>query len=78
MSNERKKHNPSFKGRVALEAIQGGETVAQLAARYEVHPSQIPFHFQLADLLVEPGDEGQFGFLAFLVVPAENSRCSFQ
>ena len=41
MTNERKKHNPSFKGRVALEAIQGGETVAQLAARYEVHPSQI-------------------------------------
>ncbi len=41
MSNERKKHNPSFKGRVAREAIQGGETVAQLAARYEVHTSQI-------------------------------------
>jgi transposase-like protein len=26
---------------VALEAVKGQETVAQLAARYEVHPGQI-------------------------------------
>ncbi len=41
MLQGRRKHNPSFKARVALEAIKGEETVAQLAARYEVHPSQI-------------------------------------
>ncbi len=41
MTQGRRKHNPSFKARVALEAIKGEETVAQLAARYEVHPSQI-------------------------------------
>ncbi len=41
MSKERRKHNPSFKVKVALEANKGEETVAQLAARYEVHPCQI-------------------------------------
>ena len=28
-------------GLLALEAVNGEETVAQLAARYQVHPSQI-------------------------------------
>ena len=32
---------PSFEAKVALEAVKGEETVAQLAARYQVHPSQI-------------------------------------
>ncbi len=41
MSKERRKHSPTFKAKVALEAIKGEETVAQLAARYEVHPGQI-------------------------------------
>ena len=41
MSKERRKHSPTFKGKVALEAVKGDETVAQLAARYEVHPGQI-------------------------------------
>ena len=39
---ERKKETqPSLQGKVALEAVKGQETVAQLAARYEVHPGQI-------------------------------------
>ena len=41
MSKERRKHSPAFKAKVALEAVKGEETVAQLAARYEVHPGQI-------------------------------------
>ena len=41
MSKERRKHSPAFKAKVALEAVKGQETVAQLAARYEVHPGQI-------------------------------------
>ena len=41
MSQGRRKHSPAFKAKVALEALKGQETVAQLAARYEVHLGQI-------------------------------------
>ena len=41
MSQGRRKHSPAFKAKEALEARKGQETVAQLAARYEVHPGQI-------------------------------------
>ena len=32
MSQGRRKHSPAFKAKVALEAVKGEETVAQLAA----------------------------------------------
>ena len=41
ISKGRRKHSPAFKAKVAVEAVKSEETVAQLAARYEVHPSQI-------------------------------------
>ena len=41
MTQGRRKHTPAFKAKVALEAVKGEETVTQLAARYQVHPSQI-------------------------------------
>ena len=40
MPKDRRKHSPSFKAKVALEAVRGEETVAQLATRYQVIPTR--------------------------------------
>lgn len=37
----RRIHSPAFKAKVALEAIRGQLTVAELAQRHDVHPNQI-------------------------------------
>ena len=41
MKQSRRNHSPAFKAKVALAALQGDQTIAQLASRFEVHPSQI-------------------------------------
>jgi putative transposase len=41
MVNMRRQHDASFKARVALEAVKGEKTMAQISSEFKVHPNQI-------------------------------------
>ena len=41
MKAKRRRHDPEFKARVALEALKGLKTIQQIARDYEIHPAQV-------------------------------------
>jgi transposase-like protein len=53
----RKRFSSEFKARVALEALKGEKTIAQLSSEYGVHPTQIGQWKEL----VQVGLPGIFG-----------------
>ena len=53
----RRTHSPAFKAKVALAAVKGEKTLAELAQQFDVHPDQITtWRSQLLD-----GAAGVFG-----------------
>ena len=41
MRSKRRNHSPEFKAKVALAAIKGERTIAELSKQFGVHPNQI-------------------------------------
>ena len=37
----KKSYDSKFKSRVAIEAVRGEQTIAEIAGKYQVHPNQV-------------------------------------
>jgi transposase len=58
MSKKREQHSAQFKAKVALAAFQNEETIAQLASRFDIHPTKISaWKRQLLDSAAEHYDK---------------------
>jgi transposase-like protein len=54
----RRNHSPAFKAKVALAALRGDKTLAELAQQFDLHPNQIT---QWKVQLLERADEAFTG-----------------
>ena len=60
MIKKRKQYSPEFKAKVALAALKNEESTAELAAKYEVHPTMITnWKRELVEGASELFDKGQ-------------------
>jgi transposase len=56
----RRAHSPAFKAKVALAALKGDKTLAELAQQFEVHPNQITdWKKQLQERVAEVFETGK-------------------
>ena len=59
MRRKRRNHSPAFKAKVALAALQGEKTLAELSGEYDVHVNQIQtWRKQLKNNMVSLFDSG--------------------
>jgi transposase len=57
---KRRNHAPGFKAQVAIAALKGDKTLAELAQQYDVHPNQITdWKAQLLERSAEVFGEGK-------------------
>jgi transposase-like protein len=65
MKRPRRNHSPQFKAKVALAALQGDRTLAELAEQFDVHPNQITqWKRQAADNLAAAFDQRVAGTIS--------------
>ncbi len=61
MRRKRRNHSNTFKAKVALAAVKGDRTLAELATQFEVHPNQIQtWKKQLVKSAEEVFERGHF------------------
>ena len=60
MRRKRRNHSPDFKAKVAVAALKGDLTLAELAEKFDIHPNQIT---EWKTLLLENADQAFNGIL---------------
>jgi len=59
MAMKRRKHGPRFKAKVALDAVRGDKTIAEICRKHSVHSSQVArWKSQLLDHIPELFEDG--------------------
>ena len=75
MSRKRKQYSPEFKAKVALAAIRGDKTIAQIGAQYGLHPAQVnTWKRELLENASELFDKGKSASKAKTEAKAENDE----
>ena len=60
MKSKRRRHDPEFKARVAIEALKNIRTIAQIAKDFEIHPAQVSdWKKQMLENAVESFSQGK-------------------
>src|SRR3954470_7901715 len=71
----RRNHIPAFKAKVALAAVRGDKTLAELARQFDIHPNQITqWKGQLLDGAAGVFGSEEFGELTALHAKIEELR----
>ena len=75
MSRKRKQYSPEFKAKVALAAIRGDKTIAEISGQYELYPAQVnTWKRELLENASELFDKGKSASKAKTDAKAENDE----